>query len=247
MGLITETFSPSSIPAHLLSRLNSRLPFSLTVLRRLQVASRKKGGSTPESHILYVHDSSHADSPFAAAYVDLSRGPETECWIYSSLQDSVPPNPIPTSSEALPADLSPDAEEVCVRQLLLLLGRIRTIEAAYSSAHGEEGFDKGHSKGHVRIGALHETVRQLLISAGVKVRATSVVPAGQEWEFYATWLIRAEDMKVENEVGLPEGMKWDVLREGDTGLVKSRTKIPKREYVPLRRIRNLGQSKADGV
>lgn len=227
-----ETFSAASIPAQLLTRLNSHLPFSLTVLRRLQVASRKQGGSTPNSHILYVHDGSYTDGPFAAAYMDLSRGPETECWIYSSLQDSVPPNPSPTSSEVLlPTGLPPDEQEVCVRQVLFLLRRIRAIETSYAFAHGEEGFNKGHSKGHVRIGALHETVRQLLIAAGVKVKATSVVPVGKEWEFYATWLIRVEDLKVENEVDLPTGMRWDVLREGDTDLVKGRTNIPKREYV----------------
>jgi hypothetical protein len=231
MSPIIETFSPSTIPSHLFTRLNSRLPFSLTVLRRSQFASRVEGGSTPNSHILYVHDGSHADRHFAAAYVDLSRGPETECWIYSSLQNSVALNPIPTSSEALPADLSPDEQEVCVQQLLLLLRRIRAIESSYASAHGEEGFDKGHSRGHVRIGSLHETVRRLLIAAGVSVKATSAIPVGVKWEFYATWLIRVEDLKVENEVDLPAGMRWDVLRREDTGLVKSRTRIPKREYV----------------
>jgi len=56
---------------------------------------------------------------------------------------------------------------------------------------------------------------------------------GQDWEFYATWLIRVEDLKVENEVDLPEGMRWDVLRREDTGLVKSRTKIPKRDDTML--------------
>ncbi|OIW34477.1 hypothetical protein CONLIGDRAFT_638833 [Coniochaeta ligniaria NRRL 30616] len=241
MAPIIETFPPSAIPAHLLTRLTSHLPFSIAVLRRLQVASLKKGGSTPTSHILYVHSdgSSHAaaddSSPFAAAYVDLSRGPETECWIYSSLQDSVPLNPVPTSSEALPpADLSRDERDACVQQLLVLLRRIRGLEASYASAHhGEEGLNKGHSRGYVRIGALHETVRRLLVAAGVRVKATGVVPVGQEWEFYATWLIRVEDLRVENEVELPGGMGWDVLREGDTGLVKSRTKIPKRDDTML--------------
>lgn len=242
MSPTVETFSPSSIPSHLFTRLNAHLPYSLTVLRRLQFAFRKKGASTPHSHILYVHDGTHSDdsSPFAAAYLDLSRGPETECWIYSSLQDSVAPNPDPTSSEALlPADLPPATVEACTRQLLALLRRIRAIESDYASGRSEEsGEDRanirlGYSKNHVRIGALHESVRQALIAAGVRVKATSVVPAGQEWEYYATWLIRVEDLKAKNEVDLPEGWTWDALREGDTGLVKSRTHIPKREYVLL--------------
>lgn len=231
MSPIVEIYTPSSIPPHLLSRLTSHLPHSLTVQRRIQFAIRKHGGSTPDSHIISVHDDD-PDGPFAAAFLDLSRGPETECWIYSSLQGSVPSNTDPTSSAALSADLPGDVLAVCVRQLLALLRRIRAVEQAYAAAHpvvGEEVFDKGHSRGYVRIGALHETVRQVLIEAGVKVKATSVVPKGKEWEFYSTWLIRVEDVKTENEKELPEGMRWDVLREQDTGLVKGRTVIPKRE------------------
>jgi hypothetical protein len=85
----------------------------------------------------------------------------------------------------------------------------------------------------VRVGALHETVRQALIRRRVEVKRTSVVPKGQEWEFYGTWLIRVEDLKAAQEVDLPGGLRWDVLRAEDTGLVKGRTKIPKREYVYL--------------
>jgi hypothetical protein len=232
---VIETFSPAAVPPHLLTRLNAHLPFSLTVLRRIQVARLKKGGSTPHSHIIYVHHADAADAPahFAAAFVDLSRGPETECWIYSTLQDAVAPNTDPTSSQALPARLSPGARDVCVDQLLRLLRRMRGIEAAFASsnAHSQEGLNTGHSMGHVRVGALHETVRQALIAAGVGVKATSVVPAGQDWVFYGTWLIRAGDLKAKEEVDLPQGMRWDVLRAEDTGLVQSRTKIPKREYV----------------
>lgn len=238
-----DTFPPSSIPPHLLTRLNAHLPFSLTVLRRIQVACRKKGGSSAHSHIIYVHDGgSHSGPcPFAAAYLDLSRGPETECWIYSTLQDAVPPNRDPTSSDALaPAGLSPEAGEVCVQQVLRLLRRIRAIESVFASASAdgsgsEEGLNRGHSRAHVRVGALHETVRRALVDAGVRVKATSVVPVGQEWEFYSTWLIRVENLKAGDEVDLPEGMRWDVLRGKDTALVKSRTTIPKREYVTFHR------------
>ncbi|KAJ9164605.1 hypothetical protein NKR19_g1270 [Coniochaeta hoffmannii] len=236
-----DTFPPSSIPPHLLTRLNAHLPFSLTVLRRIQVACRKKGGSSAHSHIIYVHDGgSHSGPcPFAAAYLDLSRGPETECWIYSTLQDAVPPNRDPTSSDALaPAGLSPEAGEVCVQQVLRLLRRIRAIESVFASASAdgsgsEEGLNRGHSRAHVRVGALHETVHRALVDAGVRVKATSVVPVGQEWEFYSTWLIRVENLKAGDEVDLPEGMRWDVLRGKDTALVKSRTTIPKRDDTML--------------
>lgn len=236
-----EAFSPTSIPPDLLTRLNAHLPHSLTVLRRLQFASRK--ASTPHSHILYAHSPS---CPFfAAAFVDLSRGPETECWIYSTLQDAVPPNPDATSSAALPSILPPDAADACARQVLALLRRVRAVESHFAAAGGaQEGLNEGHSRGYVRVGALHETVRQALMAAGVRVRATGVVPPGQDWEFYASWLIRVPgDLKGPDGEGgdcLPDGCRWDVLRESDTGLVKSRTKIPKREYV-VPRGHGLGQ------
>ncbi|KAB5579956.1 hypothetical protein GE09DRAFT_420601 [Coniochaeta sp. 2T2.1] len=233
--------SSSSLHPRLISTLNSHLPHSLPLLRRIQFASRVEGGSTPHSHVIYVHSPSPPDSSpshFAAAYLDLSRGPETECWVYSSLQASVPFNEDATSSEYIPpADLPADELAVAVEQLLVLLRRIRTIESSYAAENGnsEDGLNKGHSRHHVRVGALHETVRRLLVVAGVKVLRTSVVPAGKEWEFYATWLIRVEDLEGKNEVDLPEGLGWcwDVIREGDTGLVRGRTSIPKRDDTML--------------
>lgn len=247
-ALTVETFSPSSTPAELFARLNAHLPFSLPVLRRLQFASRKSGAvATAHSHIIYVHAGAAFPAHFAAAFVDLSRGPETECWIYSTLQDSVAPNPDPTSSAALPpaADLARGAADACACQVLALLGRVRAIESDYSAAavaganEVRDGLNEAHSRGHARVGALHETVRRALLAAGVRVRATGVVPAGRGWDFYATWLLRVPgDLKggTGDDDGsdccrLPPGCCWDVLREGDTGLVKSRTKIPKREYV----------------
>ena len=230
MPPIIEASHPTRVPPSLISNLKSHLPHSLPLLRRIQFASRVKGGSTQHSHVIYVHsgDSSH----FAAAYLDLSRGPETECWMYSSLQASVPFNPDATSSAYIPSPLSTVELAIAIEQPLSLLRRIRSIEASFSSLSengSEEGLNQGHSRYHVRIGALHETVRRLLIDNGATVLRTSVVPEGQEWEFYATWLIRAGDLKQKNEVDLPEGLRWDVIRTEDTGLVRGRTSIPKRE------------------
>ncbi|KAB5551344.1 hypothetical protein GE09DRAFT_1125849 [Coniochaeta sp. 2T2.1] len=240
MPPIIESFHPSSsssssLPARLIPTLQSHLPHSLPLLRRIQFASRVEGGSTPHSHVIYVHSPPPPDdSPvhFAAAYLDLSRGPETECWVYSSLQASVPFNGDATSSEYIPPSLSADELAAAVEQLLHLLRRIEQIESAYAAENGnsgEEGLNRGHSRHHVRVGALHEIVRRLLVAAGVKVLRTSVVPKGKEWEFYATWLVRVGDLERKNEVDLPEGLEWDVIREGDTGLVRGRTSIPKRE------------------
>lgn len=220
-------------PPTLLTLINSHLPYSLSVLRRLQFSSRVAGGSSDSAHIISVHGSE--TDHFAAAYFDPSRGPETECWVYSTLEDSVPANSDPTSSEALPAALPYQERDVCVQQLLLLLRRLRSIEAAYSTDCLENGLSAEvyREPGSVRIGTLHETVRQLLISAGVGIRATSVVPKGQDWEFYGKWLVRVEDVTdaTEADRGLEPGMIWDTVRREDAEVIKSRTSIPKREYV----------------
>jgi hypothetical protein len=228
---MAEVCNSVSIPPRLLSRLQSHLPFSIPLLRRLQFATQKIGGSTPNARIIYVHNGQESDEdnqqPFAAGYVDFSRGPETESWIYSTLQDAAPRNIDPESTEYSSVNLSPEVKQTGVDQLLALLRQMRAIEAEY--ADGEDIFDKGHSRGHVRIGAMHETVRQLLIAAGVTVRKTSVVPHGQDWEFYATWLVRVQGRAADTE--LPEGMQWDAVRPHDTQLIMSRTSIPKRRHV----------------
>src|SRR6188768_3586517 len=109
MATILED-SPSASHA-LLGRLRQHLPNALGVLRRLTFAS-EPGGSTPHTHILYVHS---PDSPhFAAAYADVSRGPETEVWIYSTVEDNY--------------EATPDAERaLCAEQAIRLLRRIRSL------------------------------------------------------------------------------------------------------------------------
>ncbi len=42
-----------------------------------------RGGKTPDSHVLMSPPSSEA---LTVAYLDFSRGPETELWLYSSVE-----------------------------------------------------------------------------------------------------------------------------------------------------------------
>jgi hypothetical protein len=67
------------IPDTIYSALSSHLPYSLPLLRKLQFMNAP-GGKPPD---IYVLTSSPTCSDFAAAYLDLSRGPETELWLYS--------------------------------------------------------------------------------------------------------------------------------------------------------------------
>ncbi|RKU42636.1 hypothetical protein DL546_000261 [Coniochaeta pulveracea] len=227
------TFPGTSPPSPLLTVLQSHLPYSLNVLRRLQFASRVEGGSSPSAYTISVSspDSAH----FCAAYYDPSRGPETECWVYSTLEDAVPFNTDPESFAYIPPNLPENEVKTCVEQLLLLFRRLAAIEADFTSSCKEHGLpaDTYREPGAVRIGACHETIRGLLMTAGVGIRSTGVVPKGKDWEFYAKWLARVDEMtkatELEKGKGLEEGMRWDTVRREDAELIKSRTSIPKRE------------------
>ncbi|KAK3395889.1 hypothetical protein B0T20DRAFT_359616 [Sordaria brevicollis] len=139
----------------LITLLSQHLPHSLPVLRRFQYADNFPDdglGVTPYSHCLFA--SRHAVEEcltsasgdggkkkegrkhFAAAFVDLSRFPETQVWVYSTLEDYGVFDPEVGSgsgfgsgfsalaqSHSLPED---EAKE-CDQLMLALLRRMKTI------------------------------------------------------------------------------------------------------------------------
>jgi hypothetical protein len=252
MAVTIEDF-PQVPPEWLLALLASHLPYSLPTLRRLQFAHRVKSGSSPTTRILLAYNA--ADSPaaggpvappgpacFAAAYVDPSRGPETECWLYSTLEDA-----------AGDAGSSPP-DPACVEQVLAILRRIREIHAEYiaandSGSNGSNGVApeavtgtqlplhllRSRPPGHMLFGSVHESVRQAMLANGVVVRPSIDKPDGASWEFNGKWLFRVEDLpggSGDRGTELPAGMRWDTVREGgDVALVQSRTIIPRQAYV----------------
>lgn len=246
-------------PDWLLSLLAGHLPYSLPTFRRLQIARRVKGASSPSTHVLLAFSANdpHTDGAvpqparFAAAFVDPSRGPETECWLYSTLEDSVndgkPPDP------------------VCVEQVLVLLRRMRKIHAEFTAANGSStaggggGAVDGNQEaslnaaaasasqasgvalrtrhpGHILFGAVHESVRQAMLDHGVLMKPTW--PLGDGWEHNTKWLFRLEELPGKSndggEAGLPAGMRWDAIRDDeDRAVVQSRTGIPRKAYADL--------------
>ncbi|KAK3337038.1 hypothetical protein B0T19DRAFT_437724 [Cercophora scortea] len=170
---ITISDTPSASPA-LLAQLESHLPFSLPVLRRLQFALNFPGGSTPTTHILHTYysqdDNNNSSGHFAAAYVDLTRAPETEIWLYSTLEDaSTTLDPYsPTLS------LGPAEAEACDELVLTLLRRVRRIAAAAAAAGG------GDERKETMVGSLNEALRRRLVERGVRMRRTDNVPEGLE-------------------------------------------------------------------
>ncbi|KAM0819535.1 hypothetical protein AB5N19_05351 [Seiridium cardinale] len=145
---------------HLLSLLSSRLPNSLPLLRRLQF-TRFPGGVTEHSRILYAGASALSettaddyagavptDAPFAAAYVDLSRGPETEVYFYSSL-------------ESLTGAPSPEQIREAGDHASALLKSVRAVRDEYDAGGATK-----RAQAPVLIGTLSETVRTLLLARG---------------------------------------------------------------------------------
>jgi hypothetical protein len=124
-------------PKELLSVLEQHLPYSLPVLRRLQFMNFP-GGQTPDSHVLSTFGKELPAQDFAVAYLDFSRGPETEMWLYSSIE-----NP------------ETDGNTICEQQILELLKRVRDIESRISQ-------DRREWPGVVLIGTLHEKILGIL-------------------------------------------------------------------------------------
>jgi len=102
------------------------------------------------------------------------------------------------------------------------------------------------------LGSLNEAVRtRLLQRHHVRLAKTPAAAAkGVGWEFWGTWLFRVEELAslAEKQVaakgqqqmigrglelGLNDGMRWDVVRREDIRVVQSRTSIPRQEWVSL--------------
>jgi hypothetical protein len=167
MSSIAFTFH--NVPEDLLKSLRAHLPFSLPVLRRLQYASFP-GGWTSTSRVVLVHDSSEGDNgrgaltKFTVAYVDVGGGPDTQMWLYSTLEDH--------------EQLTEDESSFYEKQLDSLIEETIQITQVY----GRELVYPGG----ILLGSLNSSVRSLLEKTGrVHPRATGI---------YDKWLFRVEDV-----------------------------------------------------
>jgi hypothetical protein len=131
---IIDTTEPSE---QVLETLSQHLPYSLPTLRRLQFMQTSRD-KTENSHVLSVFDEEGSGQNFLVASVDLSRCPETEIWIYSSIE-----NPH-----------SPGDEAVCEQQILAFFARVREIERTYQG--------RRETPGIVLVATLHEKILTLL-------------------------------------------------------------------------------------
>lgn len=220
--------SPTASPA-LIEALNSHLPFSLPVLRRIQFASKFPGGSTPSTHILYASFNKNDDGSTstttistpgkvgeeekdattkrnhcAAAYLDLSRYPETQAWFYSTLEDFHPDETAPFTPQRQPTEEEERQSDALTMAILQRMYEISDRPQPHPSPAGtgskngnESGIQNARKPQHkhtVLIGSLHETIRQRLLKMGVRMEKTKNIPPEVEWEFCNKWLFWVEEL-----------------------------------------------------
>lgn len=117
------------VPDAAFRALQAHLPYSLPLFRRLQFMNLPSG-RTPDSSILTAF---HEQEAFTVTYLDFSRGPEAELWLYSSLEN----------------EQIVDETSICEGQILSLLSIVRQLEQKYSISQ------KRLTPGVVLIGSLH--------------------------------------------------------------------------------------------
>lgn len=246
--VVTDT--PAPVPLSLLAPLKAHLPHSFAVLRRAQFSHHPQG-TTPHAHFLFASDDADVEPlsgggggdqgprRFAAAYLDLSKHPETQMYLYSTLQDGAR-----GADDA--SDDDPDAAAEVDRTLDLvvaLLARARHIAAA-TAAEARHPLPQGDRGRGLMVGCLHErTYRLLAARRGL---------ASIYWNPNDVWLFRVEDLpppppqppsspsaSSSSSSGSGSGsgsgdqprqqqqLRWDVVREEDVPLIASRTRIPK--------------------
>jgi hypothetical protein len=132
---ITDNAEPSEL---VLETLTRHLPYSLPTFRRIQFMNTNAGRQTKDSHVLSTFDTEAPGQDFLVAYLDFSRGPNTEMWLYSSIENVS----------------TPEDGAVCEVQVLKLLKRVGEIERAFEPRRVTPGI--------LLIASLHKKVLQLL-------------------------------------------------------------------------------------
>jgi hypothetical protein len=199
--------------------LQSNLPYSLPLLGRLRFHHR-----SPASHVVATFPtpttSEAVPQCFAVAFLDRTRRPETECWIFASGEV---PGRCQLSSPAQHCD-------ECKAAVLSLVDTIAKLDLP-GSIHDTAMVEFSPSlasalSGEVLlIGQLHETctkiIQQAMTGANAKPPVSGIdVP-------YVFYLFQPSTLPEPR--ALPVGLRWGQVRPQDFALVRSRTLIPRQD------------------
>lgn len=218
-SMASQTFTYSHVPDWLESLLKTHAPNSLPLLRRLQFA-KYRGCTSENSSIIFICQSDiqngtsegqespqlplPADAKFTAVYVDLAGGPETQMWLYSTIEDGEKEN----------NQRSADDMRVYEQQMEALVKEMIRLSKEY-------GKPLALPNG-VLLGTLNTRVRRILEGMN-RIK-------GRETGYYDKWLFKGHDFPSEGEE-LPLGLKWDTATFEDCKIVVARTDIPRTPWV----------------
>ncbi|KAK1990435.1 hypothetical protein LX36DRAFT_647853 [Colletotrichum falcatum] len=243
----------TTVPEGLVPLLETHLPNSLHVLRRLQF-TRFKGGMRPTARVIFASDallspgaaasssSSSSSSPspsprhFTVAYLDFGSGKETQLFMYSTLEDEA----------ATPGGQGEDGQrtEAAELQIMAALEAVRQVGREQPDVGGGGNNSAGRAyPGACLVGTLATATRDAMARRGATVRPR----ASYEYE---KWLFRVGEVPADGEVepaeALPEGATWGPATERDCEVVIARTEIP-RQVKTLMSFPSLVLRLADGT
>ncbi|KAM5341596.1 hypothetical protein ACJ41O_014627 [Fusarium nematophilum] len=159
----------STVPAGLLKLLTGQLPYSLPLLRRLQF-TKFEGGLRKTARVILVSENGGIEEDevppekFSAAYLDVGGGPETQMWLYSTLEHPAKNN----------------ARDTAIYERHLA----RLVDESVSIAKEYEG--KLAYPGAVLLGSLHDSTRAILEKTRRVVPRATVA--------YDKWLFQYQDI-----------------------------------------------------
>ncbi|GAW22910.1 hypothetical protein ANO14919_124560 [Xylariales sp. No.14919] len=238
--------TPPEALVELLTR--SYLPHSLPLIRRLRFATRFHGGITEHARILWCSRLSLEDhlavghrsvdgeieagkeagvdkkweeieAPCAAAYLDFSRGPETELWIYSSMERRLGRKTDDDKEGLNDGDRQRD-EIACA---VALLREVKNQQDLYFVPGSTQAMEREFPT--ILVGSLNEVLRERLVAREVGM---AIVSTG----LYDKWVFKVDELP---DVALPETLgdsqrwAWDTVRREDIPFILSRSKIHRRE------------------
>ncbi|KAI1203133.1 hypothetical protein F5X97DRAFT_158929 [Nemania serpens] len=184
------------------------------------------------------------EKPFAAAYLDLSRGPETELWIYSSMErqlggygagagtgtgtgTGIPgggkregegENSISGDHENEQQEQEREGEIACAVALLREVKRQQDLYFAPGTAGARE-----RENPDILVGNLNEALRERLAAAGTAIVSTGI---------YDKWVFKIDelpDVAAPRSLGDGRRWVWDVVRPADIPFTIARTEIQRKE------------------
>lgn len=207
------------LPGTIMQLLESRLPSSLPLLRRLQSGLKQEDDSKYYRIVLIAgktskvadHPKIHQynrnrddtdphleslDIPLTIAFVEFGARPDTQLWIYSTFED-------------VPDDEVQGQVDLYRFQMRNMVGELKQLRQEYP---GESAFGQS-----VLLGSAHSPRVMGLLQGYKRYKPENVGT-------YDKWLFRVEDLPEQTE--LPAGLVWDNASEDDCQVAISHATVP---------------------